>query len=163
GWIGVESELGRGTTFKIYLPQVDLPVDAVEERIAPSSPQRSGGETILLVEDEKGIRELAAKFLTRNGYTVLPAGDGDEALDLATHHPRPIDLLVTDMLMPKRNGRELVRLLGRSIPEMKILFISGYLQQGADSRLEQAAAYLPKPFSMEELVRKVREVLDRRN
>ncbi|HKD40227.1 MAG TPA: ATP-binding protein [Myxococcaceae bacterium] len=164
GWIGVESELGRGTTFRIYLPQVEELVDAVEtaEPIAASSPPLSGGATILLVEDEKGIRELAGKFLTNNGYTVLAAGNGAEALDLAEHYPRPVDLLVTDMVMPKLGGKELVRQLTQSIPRMKVLFISGYSKQGGrDTGLEEAAGYLPKPFSMEQLVRKVREVLDR--
>ena len=164
GWIGVESELGRGTTFRIYLPQVEELVDAVEtaEPIAASSPPLSGGATILLVEDEKGIRELAGKFLTNNGYTVLAAGNGAEALDLAEHYPRPVDLLVTDMVMPKLGGKELVRQLTQSIPRMKVLFISGYSKQGGrDTGLEEASGYLPKPFSMEQLVRKVREVLDR--
>jgi PAS domain S-box-containing protein len=164
GWIGVESELGRGTKFKIYLPHVDLPVDAAEiEKPTVAPPARvSGSETILLVEDEKGIRELAGKFLTRSGYTVLAAGDGAEALNLANRHDRPVDLLVTDMQMPKLGGRELVRLLARSTPRMKVLFISGYPRQGTrETGLEEAAVYLSKPFSMEQLVGKVREVLDR--
>jgi signal transduction histidine kinase len=165
GWIGVESEPGRGTTFKIFLPQVAAPVDDVEgeKRVVAPSPSLSGNETILLVEDEKGIRELAGKFLTNNGYRVLAAGNGNEALDLARHHTRPVDLLVTDMVMPKLDGRELVRLLRQSLPQMKVLLISGYSHQTArDTGLEETP-YLSKPFSMGQLVRKVREVLDRPN
>jgi len=163
GWIGVESEPGRGTTFKIFLPQVAAPVEVAEpkERIVAASLPPSGNETILLVEDEKGIRELAGRFLTNNGYTVLAAGNGAEALDLARHHTSPVDLLVTDMVMPKLDGRELVRLLRQSVPQMKVLLISGYSHQaGRDNGLEETP-YLSKPFSMEQLMRKVREVLDR--
>jgi len=163
GWIGVDSEPGRGATFKIFLPQVVGPVEVAErdERIVASSPPLFGSETILLVEDEKGIRELAGKFLTHNGYTVLAAGNGADALDLARHHSGQVDLLVTDMVMPKLDGRELVRLLTQSLPHVKVLLISGYSHQnGRDTGLEETP-YLSKPFSMEQLVRKVREVLDR--
>jgi len=161
GWIGVESEPGRGASFKVFLPRVDaaLETSAVQDRMVSPSPPLNGRETILLVEDEEGIRNLAGSFLTGNGYTVLPAGDGIEALDLAQHHAQTVDLLVTDMVMPKLNGRELVRQLVRSTPRMRILYISGYSNQ--EQGLEETASYLAKPFSMEQLARKVREVLDR--
>ncbi|HKD39059.1 MAG TPA: ATP-binding protein [Myxococcaceae bacterium] len=161
GWIGVESEPGRGASFKVFLPRVDaaLETSAVQDRMVSPSPPLNGRETILLVEDEEGIRNLAGSFLTGNGYTVLAAGDGIEALDLAQHHAQTVDLLVTDMVMPKLNGRELVRQLVRSTPRMRILYISGYSNQ--EQGLEETASYLAKPFSMEQLARKVREVLDR--
>ena len=163
GWIGVESEPGRGTTFKIFLPQVAAPADAVDsgQRVVASSPALSGNETILLVEDEKRIRELAGKFLTGNGYTVLAAGNGAEAMDLVQRRTRPVDLLVTDMVMPRLDGRELVRILRPSLPQMKVLLISGYSHQTEQETGLEETPYLSKPFSMEQLVRKVREVLDR--
>ncbi|HEX4803728.1 MAG TPA: ATP-binding protein, partial [Myxococcaceae bacterium] len=163
GWIGVESEPGRGTSFNIFFPQVVAPVDAVDsaQHVIASSPSLSGNETILLVEDEKGIRELAGKFLTGNGYTVLAAENGAEALDLAQHHTRPVDLLVTDMVMPKLDGRELVRRLKSSLPQMRVLLISGYSYQTERETGLEETPHLSKPFSMEQLVRKVREVLDR--
>ena len=150
-----------GASFKVFLPRVDATLEpsAVQERTVSPSPPLSGRETILLVEDEEGIRNLAGSFLTVNGYTVLAAGDGIEALDLAQHHDQSVDLLVTDMVMPKLNGRELVRQLVGSTPRMRILYISGYSNQ--EQGLEETSSYLAKPFSMEQLARKVREVLDR--
>jgi len=164
GWIGLESEPARGTTFKVFLPQVEASVDptGIEERAALPSPSGVGHETILLVEDEERIRDLAGKFLTSRGYTVLAAGNGAEALDLVQHHASPVDLLVTDMIMPKLDGKELVRQLARCVPQMKVLYISGYSNRsGVEIAIDESASYLPKPFSMEQLVRKVREVLGR--
>ena len=160
----MESEPARGTTFKVFLPQVEASVDptGIEERAALPSPSGVGHETILLVEDEVRIRDLAGKFLTNTGYTVLAAGNGAEALYLVQHHTSPVDLLVTDMIMPKLDGKELVRQLARSVPRLKVLYISGYSNpSGPEIAIDESASYLPKPFSMEQLVRKVREVLGR--
>ncbi|SRR5216684_2250533 len=161
GWIWVYSEVGKGTTFKIYLPQVD-------ERVQPpeSSKTRSlapgGTETILVVEDQDSIRELTREFLKGSGYTMLEAKDGSEALQLAVRYESAIDLLVTDVVMPKMGGRELAHRLSAVRPLIKVLYMSGYAENSAAESgiLDQNSVWLQKPFSLESLLHKVREVLD---
>ena len=121
----VYSEPGQGTTFKVYLPRVG----EAAETIAPPTPvagSASGVETILLVEDEKAVRELAARTLERNGYTVLAAGDAAEATQLAQRHGHRIHLLLTDVVMPEVNGRQLAQRLASLRPGIKVLYMSGY-------------------------------------
>jgi two-component system, cell cycle sensor histidine kinase and response regulator CckA len=161
GHIWVYSEIGMGTTFKIYLPAVDAPIDPVVVRPQVSAPQ--GSETILLVEDEEGVRELIDEVLTARGYHVLAASRGMEALQIAEFIEEDIDLLVTDVVMPQMSGREVVMRLAPGRPKMRVLYLSGYtddliLQHGA---LEPGAAFLQKPFSATDLARKVREALSR--
>ncbi|HYX68281.1 MAG TPA: PAS domain S-box protein [Terriglobales bacterium] len=160
GHISVYSEPGMGTTFKIFLPRVD---GAEESR--PASPAQlagdTGTETILLVEDEDGVRGLVRQVLKRKGYSVLEARDGGEALLTCEHFHEPIHLLLTDVVLAHMSGRELAERLIPLRPEMKVLYMSGYtddaiVQHGV---LSQETAFLQKPFTTDALARKVREVL----
>jgi PAS domain S-box-containing protein len=160
GHIAVYSEVGRGTTFKIYLKRVDEPVaETAKEEVAVSV---SGTETILLVEDEPGVRALAEITLRGNGYKLLVAGEYIEALALARQHAGSIHLLLTDVIMPGLNGRELADLLHALRPQMRVLFISGYTADAIAQHgiLDEDVAFLPKPFTPRDLLRKVRETLD---
>ncbi len=160
GHIWVYSELGMGTTFKIYLPAVDAEIDAAEVRpVQVEVPH--GSETILLVEDEDGVRDLIEEVLHSRGYRVLAASRGVEALQIAELVDGPIDLLVTDVVMPHMSGREVVMHLAPGRPEMRVLYLSGYtddliLHHGV---LEPGTAFLQKPFGAAELARRVHEVL----
>jgi len=161
GWIWVYSEPGQGTTFKIYLPMVqEDPKAAKHMKGQGEVPQ--GTETILVAEDQDGIRELARVFLESCGYTVLVAKDGAEALELSELHKGPIDLLVTDVVMPKVNGPELAQRLARARPAMKTLYMSGYLERATAHHdvLAPDTISLEKPFSLHRLASKVREALD---
>jgi two-component system cell cycle sensor histidine kinase/response regulator CckA len=205
GWIWVDSEPGRGTSFKIYLPRVqearfeearfeEARVDAagveecrVEERVekseqsqlAPFRTEQSqpasktstslstapkGTETVLVVEDQDGIRDIVRESLRRNGYKVLIAVDGNEALQMASAYPDPIHLLVTDLVMPNIGGRELAQRLMPLRPRMKVLFMSGYSEHSAldseNEEMDPSATILQKPFSLDALARNVRRVLD---
>ncbi|HEX4633868.1 MAG TPA: response regulator [Gemmatimonadales bacterium] len=161
GYVWCYSEPGQGTTFKVYLPRVDAPVDPAPTRTARPA---QGWETILLVEDEAPLRKLARRVLERYGYTVLEAGTADEAAGLAGAHPGPIHLLLTDVVLPGVSGRRLADdlLLRRS--ETRALFMSGYTEDAIVHRGVLAAntAFLHKPFTAEGLVQKVRSVLDAR-
>lgn len=162
GWIWVYSEPGQGTTFKVYLPRV---AEAAAAPAAPSSaPPVSvrGSETILVVEDDEMIRNLVQKVLKTNGYTVLVAGDGSEAERVARAHVGTIDLLMTDVVLPGLNGREVARRLVAQRPGTKVLFLSGYTDDAIvhHGMLEPGVAFLQKPFPPAVLGRKVREVLD---
>jgi two-component system cell cycle sensor histidine kinase/response regulator CckA len=161
GFIAVESTLGKGTTFTVYLPPVDAParIQAAPEKAA--KPQH-GAETILVVDDEMGIRELATEYLQRCGYTVLAAGDGEEAKDIAQHHVGPIHLLLTDTMMPKMGGHELVRAMTALRPEVKVIYMSGYLEFNASTHIQsgEGAHYLQKPFELSALANKVRTALE---
>jgi len=161
GNIWVYSEPGKGSTFKIYLPRVEETVRIVEEpeEVAESL---QGSETILLVEDEKMVRDIALKILRNYGYTVLCAGDGEEALHICRHHQEPVQLMLTDVVMPGMSGRELAKRLEELHPEMKVLFMSGYTDNAIvhNGLLDKGIAFIPKPFTPVDLARKVREVLN---
>jgi PAS domain S-box-containing protein len=161
GWIWVYSEPGKGACFKVLLPRVDAPVTAAAAPVAGTQRPR-GSETILLVEDQEAVRELARDFLKSSGYNVLDAGLGSEAMEIAARHQGPIHLLVTDVIMPKMNGRELADRLMAARPEMKVLFMSGFGEYAAVQHdvIKRGAPSLQKPFSMDVLARKVREVLE---
>jgi two-component system cell cycle sensor histidine kinase/response regulator CckA len=157
GHIGVDSEPGTGTTFQVHLPRVDAIA------AAPTLPRRSamlyGSETVLLVEDDRQVREVALAILRRHGYVVIAACDGDEAVRSCEAHPHPIHLLLTDMVMPGITGHELARRLLRIRPEMKVLCMSGYSE--VDTAAPDAElARLQKPFTAESLATSVRQVLD---
>src|SRR5580693_461278 len=195
GWIWVDSEPGRGTSFKIYLPRVDesrveesgIEESAVESRLKESKPRQSpprelkvresrlaeplsskttpsvssapkGTETVLVVEDQDGIRDIVRESLRRNGYKVLIAVDGNEALQMASAYPDPIHLLVTDLVMPNIGGRELAQRLTPLRPQMKVLFMSGYSEYSAleNEETRPSATVLQKPFSLDALARNVR-------
>ena len=160
GYILVHSEPGRGTTFKIYLPQISSPVGSPEHD-EPLTPLPRGSETILLVEDQESLRQLNRELMKSLGYTVLQAGHGAEALERAARHSGRIDLLVADVVMPGLSGRELAERLLLSRPEMKVLYMSGYnenviVHHGIPSF---GAEFLQKPFTRDVLARKLREVL----
>ena len=162
GNIWVHSEPGVGTTFKIYLPRVD----ATAEERRPSLPPTTlrGSETILLVEDEEQVRQVARGILQRHGYSIIEAGNGEEALVLCERHPGTIQLLLTDVVMAHMSGPKLAQRLVRLRPAMKVLCMSGYTDDAAVRHGVIAAklAYLQKPITVENLTRKVRQVLDSR-
>ncbi len=163
GFIWCYSEPGEGTTFKIYLPQA-----APHSTVAPAAPSpaalRGGNETILVVEDEEVVRNLACRGLREQGYTVLEAKHGREALDLIERNHQTIDLVISDVVMPELSGRELGTRLAVLRPGLPILYMSGYTGEDVIQRglLEPGVPFQPKPFTPEGLARKVREMLDSR-
>src|SRR5438067_3721291 len=161
GFIWVYSEPGRGATFKIYLPRVDAPVESAAPPAPVERPPR-GSETVLLAEDEPAVRAIARQALERQGYTVLAAPSGGDALALAAQHGATIHLLLTDVVMPGMSGRDLADRLTAQRPGIRVLYISGYTDNAIvrHGMLEPGLAYLQKPFRPDALVRKVREVLD---
>ncbi len=161
GYIWVYSEPDRGTTFKIYLPRVDQPVEAKSAEDRPKSMQR-GSETILLVEDEPQLRQLSSSVLAHCGYKVLTASGPEEGLAICKENHRDIRLLVTDVVMPKMNGRQLAEQILQLSPNVKVLYISGYTSNAIVHYgvLDPGLWFLPKPFTLSALIAKVREVLD---
>jgi len=163
GWTHVDSKPGQGTTFEIYLPRAEeAKAPATTEIRGDLTAVPRGTETILLVEDEAGIRELAFDFLQRQGYMVLTAMDGDEALRIADGHEDLIHLLVTDMVMPNVGGKELAHRLRQVRPQIKVLFMSGYPDHPAlaPGDLGVQTTVLQKPFLLDTLAHKVRSLLD---
>lgn len=161
GNIWVYSEAGRGTTFKIYLPRVDERADEYKRAIEDAKVAK-GSETILLVEDEEMLRKLARQTLKGHGYQILEAANGEEAITLAAQHDGPIHLLLTDVIMPGMNGRDVATRLLQTRPSLRVLFMSGYtddaiVHQGV---LDESANFIQKPFAPDGLARKVRGVLD---
>jgi CheY-like chemotaxis protein len=161
GYVDVTSEPGRGTSFAVYLPRIEA--RAIPERSAPrEEPRRGGRETVLFVEDEVALRDLIHRVLTNGGYTVLAAGDGQEALGLVEAHAGPIDIIVTDVIMPLMSGPELAARIRKRNPGVRLLYVSGYTSDQLRSQTELGAdaTLLPKPFTSDGLLRKIREVLD---
>jgi CheY-like chemotaxis protein len=162
GYIWVYSELGRGSTFKVYLPRVDEPAEALSAAKAPVADQ-AGFETILLVEDQPQVRELAQMVLAGKGYSVIVAANAEEAERACEERGGEIHLLLTDVIMPGVSGRELAKRLTLRQPNLRVLYMSGYtfnvIAQGG--MLEDGVAFLQKPFTPSTLAEKVREILDR--
>jgi hypothetical protein len=160
GFIWVYSELGRGTTFKIYLPRVDEAAASIPVVHIPSSLAR-GTETVLLAEDEQDVREVAREFLESAGYRVLEAAGGAEALEVSAAHVGPIDLLITDMVMPGISGQELARKMRALREGIRVIYMSGYSEHAAGeaAKCDAAAMVLTKPFSRAVLLRTVRDIL----
>jgi len=162
GHIGVSSEVGKGTTFKIYLPRVEQPLDASVSFIQEDSLPR-GSETLLVVEDDPSVRGLASTILQAQGYTVLCAANGQEGLCVAGEHKgEPVRLVITDVVMPEMGGKVMAEWLKTIYPYLKILFTSGYTDDAVAQHgvLEPGVAFLPKPYTPGVLTRKVREMLD---
>ena len=162
GNIWVYSEPGKGTTFKIYLPREDEPLEEVVERVAGGELHR-GDETILVVEDNDEVREVAVRIISGQGYRVLEASQGLDAFLIFTEHDGPIHLLLTDVVMPKMSGRELAETLMSIRPRIKVLYMSGYTDNAIVHHgvLERGMDFIQKPFAVDTLARKVREVLDK--
>jgi len=162
GEICVRSELGKGTVFEVYFPRFETAPEELDPHVRVREVPR-GSETVLLVEDDANLRTLAVRVLKNYGYEVLVAGEGFEALSIASDPHTLIDAIVTDVVMPRMNGRELVERLAASRPDLKVLFMSGYTDDDVLRRgvLHGEAAFLQKPFTPEQLGRKIREVLDR--
>jgi two-component system cell cycle sensor histidine kinase/response regulator CckA len=161
GYIVAYSELGHGTIFKMYLPSIAEQAE-VRPREIPAPASLIGHETILLAEDEVAVRDLAARVLREHGYTVLEASDGEEAYQRIAEAHQRIDLLLTDVIMPKVYGSQLAERIIAMHPHIRVLFISGYTDNTLVHRQElvSGGAFLQKPFSAGALARKVREVLD---
>ncbi|MGA9798759.1 MAG: ATP-binding protein, partial [Terriglobales bacterium] len=161
GFVWVYTEAGLGTTFKIYLP------GAPQAKVAPQPPLAlescpGGCETLLLAEDEAAVRRATREFLTLNGYIVLEAKNGGEALALAKTYSGAIDLMITDVVMPQMGGAKLAGELASVRPEMKVLFVSGYAETTFQhhGEIDVTSRFLQKPFSLKTLARKIREILD---
>jgi len=161
GSIWVYSEIGRGTTFKVYLPRVD---DVAEAEESANSSQRAAGgsETILLVEDEELVRELAVEILEQYGYAVIAAATGEEGLQICKGFDGRIDLVITDVVMPQMSGRELTEQIAALRPDTRVLYMSGYTDDAIVRHgiLEEHMSFIQKPFLPEALARKTRELLD---
>jgi PAS domain S-box-containing protein len=163
GYIWVQSELDKGTTFKVYLPRITETQELVA--LEPSrivSNAALPNETILLVEDETNLRRMARQYLENQGYSLLEAADGAAALQICVAHRGPIHLLLTDVIMPGMNGRELAQRLAALRPEAKVIYMSGYTENaiGHNGTLDAGITLLQKPFTLQSLKEKIREVLD---
>src|SRR6202047_778502 len=162
GYIWVYSEPGKGTSFKVYLPRVSATGEAIatQPSVTNANPEPAQG-TILLVEDESNVRQLAREYLENQGYTVLEAAGGAAAIEISNAHPGPIHLLLNDVIMPGMNGRELARRVSALRPETKVLYMSGYTENAIahNGILDEGIALLQKPFTLITLRTKVREKL----
>ena len=163
GYIWVYSEHGLGTTFKVYLPRSisDAPVEAAGPAIAAAV--KGASETVLLVEDEPGVRRFSKRILDKAGYRVLEAANGDDAEALFASHAGSIDLIVTDVIMPGCGGPELIGRLQGDGPALRVLYMSGYTEQSAAHKagIDSGLPFVQKPFTAAEFVRHVRDALDR--
>ena len=158
GYVFAQSELGHGTTFRIFLPRVEQKAELVNAVRHPRE-QTRGSETVLLVEDEESVRQLVKETLESRGYTVLEAEDGEHALAIAAKKSA-VQLMITDVVMPGINGQELAKEISKTHPKTKVLFLSGYAEDTIrQDALEPGTAFLQKPFTLQTLLRKVREVL----
>ena len=167
GFIFVESEMGKGTKFSIFLPrhnevEVAVPARAAAEAAEARAPQDlTGAGTVLLVEDEDPVRMFSARALRNKGYTVLEAKSGEQALKIILEGPEPIDLIITDVVMPRMDGPTLIKQVRETMPDVKVIFISGYTEDTFRKRLdnEQGIHFLPKPFSLKQLASKAKEIM----
>ena len=162
GYISVESEVGQGTAFKVYLPRVDEAAEPLTlSSLAPEKPARRRTETVLLAEDEEVVRNLTRQVLEMNGYKVLEAANGGAALMLCEEHKGPIHLLITDVVMPEMSGRKLAERLSAVRPNMRVLYMSGYTDEAIIRHgvLDEGTEFIQKPFTPESLAHKINELL----
>jgi two-component system, cell cycle sensor histidine kinase and response regulator CckA len=162
GHIEVRSALGRGTTFEILLPQVSATVQARAERVIGATIPR-GTETVLVVEDEDAVRHIVRRVLEEQGYAIVEARDGHDALRVCAQRGDEVDLVLSDVIMPGMGGRQLARSLAGTNPALPVLFMSGYNDDGElAGAIDAGSVVLAKPFTAETLAQQVREALDRR-
>src|SRR5581483_5367691 len=182
GFVYVDSEMGKGTTFRIFLPRhvrgaeeeletAELPeadspaiagvLTAADEVVRAAATDLTGHGTILLVEDEEGLRTLNARGLISRGYTVLEAGNGVEAMEVLEKNGNSVDLVVSDVVMPEMDGPTLLKEMRKRNPELKIIFVSGYAEDAFQKHLPEHGqfAFLPKPFTLKQLVAAVKETM----
>jgi CheY-like chemotaxis protein len=161
GYISVDSEVGRGTTFNIYFPQVDQEVSEIVTR-PTSSALLPGKETVLLVEDDNQVRSMTAMALKMSGYEVLTAANGGEALLLCERYESNIELLLTDVMMPQMSGQELSTKLLKLRPATRVLFMSGHSENASIHHgvIKDGTDFIEKPFSPQAITQRIREVLD---
>jgi CheY-like chemotaxis protein len=161
GSISVYSEPHRGSTFKVYLPRLAEPVWDASESAAPAAASTGGTETVLVVEDEEAVRQLAARTLFVRGYTPLVAHTGEEALRLSEQHPGPIHLLLTDVVLPRMSGSRLAETLLATRPELRVLYMSGFTETAIVHHgvLQPGTDFIQKPFTPHALAVKLRDVL----
>jgi two-component system cell cycle sensor histidine kinase/response regulator CckA len=182
GFVYVDSEIGKGTTFRIFLPrhvpgadedletselpEADAPaiagvLAAADEVVRAASTDLTGHGTILLVEDEEGLRTLNARGLVSRGYTVLEAGNGVEAMEVLERNEGGVDLVVSDVVMPEMDGPTLLKEMRKRNPDLKIIFVSGYAEDAFEKHLPEHGqfAFLPKPFTLKQLVAAVKETM----
>ncbi len=164
GFIWAYSELGQGSTFKIYLPKAKEDVASEKKEQHPVT-ELDGSETVLIVEDDDGLRKFTQEVLLMHGYRVLDAENGEDALRVCKEHDGQIDLMITDVVMPKMGGKKLAERLQPLYPHMKVIYMSGYTDNAIVEHgvLAPGLNFLQKPFSPEGLARKVREVLKSEN
>ncbi len=162
GYIEVESRVGEGTTFSVYLPVMEEPSEQLSFGIGSPSEIRGGKETVLIAEDEEMLRELVTYMLSSNGYRTLTAADGYEALDVFKKNDRLISLVISDLGLPKISGEDLVAGIKHLRPEAKVIVASGLIEMETRSRLERNGVrhFINKPYRIDEVLSKVREVLD---
>jgi CheY-like chemotaxis protein len=162
GFLDVDSEVGVGTTFRLFFPVADEAAVAAASPEAPAAPATScGGETLLLVEDEEEIRELAIIMLEGKGYHVIPAADAEEAIVKAEQYGGGIQALITDVVMPRINGVQLAEILAKKLPTLRILFVSGHCRESVSTEAlsSNRAEYLQKPYRSDTLIAAVQQVL----
>jgi PAS domain S-box-containing protein len=163
GYIWVQSEVGKGTSFQVYLPRVAAtPEECPEEECEAGT--LGGNETVLLVEDDNGLRAVACRVMRKYGYQVIEARNGQEALDICGRHDGRIDIVVTDMVMPEMSGAELVQRMEACNPQIRVLFMSGYTRDvvARESIMREGSGFIEKPFTPDDLAMKVREVIEAR-
>jgi CheY-like chemotaxis protein len=161
GYIWVKSEPGRGSSFTIYLPAVEAPLTttaASEVTVAEGQ-----GEIVLLVEDEEALREAISTYLNLHGYTVLEAGSGEQALQIASEHEKLIHVLLTDIILPKMSGTELAQELAKKYPDIVTIYMSGYTDRAVYGVESATVGFLQKPFALEALLQKLREMIATRD